>query len=45
VIDAEHLEAARRLRLRGVAGCVDGGGERDGLAEFAAVDLAAFEIF
>jgi hypothetical protein len=31
--------------MAGVAGRIGGGGERDGLAEFAAVDLAAFEIF
>ena len=44
VIDAEHLQAARRLRLGGIAHRVDAGGERDGLAELAAVDPAALEV-
>ena len=45
MIDADHLEPARGLRLGGIAGGVDGGGERHGLAEFPAVYLAALEIF
>jgi hypothetical protein len=44
MIDAEHLEAARCLRLGGIAHRVDTGGERDGLTELAAVDPAALEV-
>src|SRR5882672_7114604 len=44
MIDTEHLQAARRLRLGGIAHRVDAGGERDGLAELAAVDPAALEV-
>src|SRR5262245_63428474 len=44
VIDPEHLEAARRLRLGGIARRIDGGGERDSFAELAAVDPTALEV-
>src|SRR5438093_9483728 len=44
VIDPEHLEAARRLRLGGIAHRVDAGRERDGFAELTAVDPAALEV-
>jgi hypothetical protein len=43
MIDAEHLETARGLGVGILARRVDGGGERYGLAEFAAVHFAAFE--
>ncbi len=45
VIDAEHLEAGAGLGVGGITRRIDRGGERDGLAEFAAVDGAAFELF
>jgi hypothetical protein len=45
VVDADGLEARGRLRLGGTAHRVDGGGERDGFAEFAAAHLAALEVF
>src|SRR5258708_23289172 len=43
MIYACDLERARGLRVGGLARPVDGGGERDGLAEFPAVDRAALE--
>ena len=44
MIDGKHLEPAAGLRLGSIAGRIDGGGKRDGLAEFAAVYFAAFEV-
>ena len=45
MIDAEHLEPGRGLRVGAVAGRIDGRGKRDRLAEFAAVHFPAFEAF
>jgi hypothetical protein len=45
VVDADHLESAPGRRVGGIARSVDRGSECDGLAELAAVDLAAFEVF
>jgi len=41
VIDAEHLEAGAGLGVAVSPAALDRGGERDGLAELAAVDGAA----
>src|SRR5262249_15673135 len=43
VVDADDLEAALYLGLRGIAGAVDRDGERHGFAEFATIDLAAVQ--
>jgi hypothetical protein len=43
VIDPDRLEAGAGLGIGDVARRVDGGSERNGLAEFAAVHLAALE--
>jgi hypothetical protein len=45
VIDRQHLEPALLLRLRGIAGRIDGRGKRHRLAEFPAAHPAAFEAF
>ena len=45
MIDADDLEPARCLRLRGVSRTIDGRGQRHGLAEFATIDLAGIQVF
>jgi len=41
VVDTQYLEPARRLRVGSFAGGVNERGERNGLAELAAVEFAA----
>src|SRR5215471_1745956 len=43
VVDADDLETALGLGLRGIARAIDRSGERHGLAEFATIDLAAVQ--
>jgi len=43
MVDADDLEPALRLCLRGIARAIDRGRERDRLAEFATIEPAAVE--